>query len=533
MNLTKSRIFLYFCISFIAGIAAASFWAISYFLNGIFLIIAIVCVTLFWPVRAASQPVCGAERGDWSEGVAGEQKKRGGVVFGFCLIFLVAGICRFQAEAFPGVDDIGYLNGKGNIALQGVVDEEPDVRSENQKIVVRVVNIIGSTRVVGGKVLATTEKYPGYNYGDKVEISGKLQEPENFSDSTGSEATVFDYQAYLAKDDIYSVMYFPKIILSGGNSGNPIESFLFKIKKLFEDKLLKIFPEPQASLADGLILGEKAGLPKALTDAFAVVGITHIIALSGFNITIIADNLRKLFNSLMLSRAYSFWLTVIFIIGFVVMTGASASIVRAGVMGILIVLARKSGRIYNIRNALALAAAAMIYFNPKVLRFDLGFQLSFLATLGLVYISPLIEKYFQWLPEKFGLRGIGIATFSAQIAVFPLLLSSFGRLSLISPVANILVLPFVPLAMFVVFLSAIAGFAWIKLGIFIGWFGWLLLTYQIKVAEFLAKIPFASVSVKIGGILVVAVYAALWGTVIKRQKSKIKMQNDNVRLKML
>jgi competence protein ComEC len=490
MSLTKSKIFLYFCLAFISGIAAASFLAVSDFLSGILLLIALAFIILAWG------------------------KKWIFVVFGFCLIFMVIGIWRFQVKGGLRSDDISSLNGKGSIVLKGVVDEEPDRRSENQKITVNIED--GSPLFSGGKVLITAAKYPEYQYGDELEIKGKLQEPKIYED--------FDYRAYLAKDDIYSVMYQPQINFIAANRGNAVKSFLFKVKNSFEEKLLKIFPEPQASLADGLLLGEKASLPKSLSDAFAVVGITHIIALSGFNITIIADNLRRLFNYLMLSQAYSFWITVAFIFGFVVMTGASASIVRAGVMGILVVLARKSGRMYNMRNALALAAAAMIYFNPKILRFDLGFQLSFLATLGLVYISPLIEKYFQWLPEKFGLRGIGIATFSAQIAVLPLILSSFGRLSLISPVANILVLPFVPLSMLIVFLSVIISFVWIKLGVFAGWFGWLLLTYQIKIAEILAKIPFASVNVKIGGVLVVIAYAVLWGIVIKIQISKSKFQ---------
>jgi competence protein ComEC len=494
MNLTKSRVFLYFCLSFIFGIATASFFGISAYVSGIFLILALVFIIFAW-------------KKSWAV-----------VIFGFCAIFVVFGIWRFQGKTVLRDNSINFLNGKDKIVFNGMVDVEPDRRSDNQMIVVKVQSLesgnFKDSRIenIEGWVLITTGKYPEYKYGDELQVDGKLQEPKNFEG--------FDYQAYLAKDDIYSIMYNPKITVSAAGKGSLVNSLLFKIKNAFEEKLLKIFPEPQASLADGLILGEKASLPKSLTDAFAIVGITHIIALSGFNITIIGDNLRKLFNSLMFSQVYSFWVTVVFIIGFVVMTGASASIVRAGVMGILIVLARKAGRIYNIRNALALAATVMIYLNPKVLRFDLGFQLSFLATLGLVYISPLIEKYFQWLPEKFGLRGIGVATFSAQIAVLPLLLLSFGRLSLISPVANILVLPFVPLAMFIVFFGAMIGFIWIKLGVLVGWFGWLLLTYQIKVAEFLAKIPLASVNVKIDGILVVVMYIMLWGSVIKMQKVK-------------
>jgi len=500
IKLTKSKIFLFLCLSFILGVAVASFISIPRLLVGIFLIIAIIIIILFYG------------------------RGREAVVFGFCIIFAVAGIWQFQKKNEIYEKTIKLLNEKGRVVLEGIIDEEPDDRPENQRIVVEVDKIAGFGEMARGKVLVVINKYPKYEYGDRLEIAGYLKSPENFLTETGAE---FDYKSYLAKDGIYSIIYYPETKLIEKGLGNPVKNFLYKIKSALGKGLSRVLPEPQASLAKGLILGERATIPKKLTDIFNVVGLTHIIALSGFNITIIAEAIRKVFNWLMVRRNFSFWLTIGFIIAFVLMTGASASIVRAGIMGILIVLARKEGRLYDIRNALIFAGALMMYLNPKILRFDLGFQLSFMATLGLVYISPLLEKYFQWLPKKFDLRSIGTATLSAQLAVLPLILYSFGRVSFISPFVNLLVLPFIPLAMLLGFLGGLAGIFWNFADIVFGWPAWLILSYQIKISELAAKIPLASANIEISWIWMIVMYAGLWGIIVKIQISKFKHQRKS------
>lgn len=492
LSLTKSKIFLYFCLSFIIGVAVASFIKIPLLVSGVFLIISLIMIILF------------------------QQKRWGLVVVGFCLLFLIAGIWRFHEKSKILENDISQFNEKGRIEFVGIVDSQPEIRTENQKIIVEVKIVKNFKDKITGRVLITTGRYPEYHYAEELEIIGQLKSPKNFND--------FNYQEYLAKDDIYSVIYSPEIKVLAKNKGNFIKSSLFWLKNKFEKSLAKILSEPQFSLANGLILGERATLPKNLTEAFNVIGITHIIALSGFNITIIAESLRRFFNSLMISQNWSFWLAVIFIIGFVTMTGASPSVVRAAVMGILIILAQKTGRLYSIRNALVFAGLVMIFSNPKILRFDLGFQLSFLATLGLVYISPLFEKYFNWLPKIFGLRGIVSITLGAQIAVFPLIMFSFGRLSLIAPMANLLILPLIPQTMFLSFLSGLISWFWLDFGKVFSWLAWLFLSYEIKIAEILAHIPYASLNIKINWFWLVVLYLILWGVVIRL---RIKLQNKD------
>ena len=436
--------------------------------------------------------------------------KRKPMVAGFCLLAVLAGAWRFGISVLIPTDDISRQNG-AELAFEGLIVEPPAVKTASQQIVVEALR--KGDQELAGKVLITLAKYSQYDYGDRLEISGQLKEPENFDD--------FDYRNYLAKDDIYSVMYQPQITVLAEDEGNAVKAGLYDLKDSFEEKLSRFLPEPQLSLAEGLVLGEKDSLPTDLTDAFNVAGITHIIALSGFNITIIAESLRRLFGGLMIRRQYSFWLAVAFIAGFVLMTGASASVMRAAVMGCLVLVAQQLGRFYAARNALILAGAAMIFFDPKILRFDLSFQLSFLATTGLIYISPLIEKYLWQLTDRFDLRGILSATLGAQIAVLPLILQSFGRLSVIAPLANLLILPFIPQTMLLTFLSGLGGWFAPVAGQILGWLAWLFLTYEIKAAEILAAIPLASLNVKIGVWMMIILYALLFFLVFKNNKTRM------------
>jgi competence protein ComEC len=208
------------------------------------------------------------------------------------------------------------------------------------------------------------------------------------------------------------------------------------------------------------------------------------------------------------------------------MTGASASVVRAGVMGTLLVYAGFIGRKSNIINALVLAGTVMIFLNPLILRNDIGFQLSFLATLGLVYISPIFEKWFVKIPEFF--RVLLAATLAAQVFTMPIIISNFGLLSLISPIANIAILPFVPVSMFLGFASGLLGMIWLLVGKIVGFFGYIILEIVIKISQLLASVPYASLELKMnnwyvwGGYYVVA-WVLIWRWYKKNQSLKIKM----------
>ncbi|MEK7145270.1 MAG: ComEC/Rec2 family competence protein, partial [Patescibacteria group bacterium] len=183
------------------------------------------------------------------------------------------------------------------------------------------------------------------------------------------------------------------------------------------------------------------------------------------------------------------------IILFAVMTGGSATIVRASLMAILVVVARATGRIYGITRALLLAGFLMVLHNPKILVFDTSFQLSFLSTLGLIYLSPVIEKWLGFIPEKLQLRQIAAATIATQIFVLPLLLYQMGQLSIVSLPVNLLILPAIPWTMLFGFLAGALGFISQIIALPFAFIAYLLLAFQLKIVALFAALPFASIAI--------------------------------------
>jgi len=336
-----------------------------------------------------------------------------------------------------------------------------------------------------GKVLIKVRSYDNdFQYGDKILFSGKFDQPPKFEK--------FDYQAYLAKENIYSVIYYPEIKILARHQAFWLKALLYNLKISFQKQIDKIFPESESSFLDGLLLGEKKTMDKNLQLALQRSGTTHLIALSGYNITIITSAVYFFLISLGIARPKTFWVVIGFLFLFIILTGASSSVVRAGIMGALLVLSNKLGKRYETRNALFFAALIMILFNPKILRFDFGFQLSFAATLGLVYLSPFFNRLLRVDNDfLFNWRGILATTLSAQTMVLPLLILRFGYLPLISPIANICIIMFIPITMLMGFLAILISFLNLWLGYLIGFLGYLLLHFEILMINFFGKLRFA------------------------------------------
>lgn len=394
-----------------------------------------------------------------------------GLILAFCILAFGAGLWR-ASSVFDNRDNymIGNFNSKEKVVLSGKISSEPDIRSDFSQY---VLEISGNK-----KLLIKTGLYPEYFYGDIIKITGKIERPENFDS--------FDYKNYLAKDNIFFISRYPQISLIKREDKKDFYGYLLVFKKSFTDQINKILPEPQASFLSALLVGAKRSLPDDLIKAFNATGTSHIIAISGYNISIIAALVFNFLGFLLVPRRLIFWLVGFLIIIFTLIAGAGASVVRAAVMGGLILLAKREGRFYDMRTAIVLAAALMLIFNPYLLRYDAGFKLSFLATLGLIYLSPYFEKWFTKVPEFFSLKSNLVATLSAQIATLPVLLFDFGRFSLISIPANILILPSVPPAMLFGFLTTILSFLSLKVGSIVAIISWFLLSYQIRVAELLS-----------------------------------------------
>jgi competence protein ComEC len=203
----------------------------------------------------------------------------------------------------------------------------------------------------------------------------------------------------------------------------------------------------------GILIGARKTLPLEIVNNFTATGVSHIVAVSGYNISIIILALEKM--SWWIGRKPAFWTSLIIIIMFVIMTGASSSVIRAAVMGSLVLFSFASGRLYSITPSLFFAVIIMLLFNPKILFWDIGFQLSFLATCGIIYILPMLEQLTEKFGELFNLKSYFLTTCSAIIATTPLILFNFEKFSIVAPLVNVLVLPVVPPVMLFGFLSLV------------------------------------------------------------------------------
>jgi competence protein ComEC len=388
----------------------------------------------------------------------------------FVAIAFIIGMWRIQMT-FVDNEFTDRLGTK--VEFEGFIMEDPDRRLDKQLITIRPKD---------GKqnVLITTSIYVNFAYGDWVLVRGKLTEPKQFDD--------FDYRKYLERFNIYAIMYYPKVIVLKNQQGHFAKSWLLVIKHRFAKQLEKVIDEPRLSLLLGILIGARKTLPQEITDAFAITGLSHIVAVSGYNISILIAALER--SSKVLGRRLSFILSCLVILGFVIISGASSSVIRASLMGGLLLVSFAAGRLYVITPALCAAALVMLLINPKILYWDVGFQLSFAATMGIVYILPVLESMLEKIPNFLSLKSYVLSTFAAIIATLPLVIFQFHRLSVVAPLANVLVLPVVPLTMLTGFLSAIPFFG--------GGFAFLanyLLAFILAVTKLLSAWSYASLEV--------------------------------------
>ena len=387
----------------------------------------------------------------------------------------------------------------------GVVVSEPEQKENSTSFVLRTLN--------GEKMLVNTDLYSPVEYGDKVKVKGRLQEPGIIDDGIGRP---FDYGRYLSKDDIYLTMSFTEVtVLSQGN-GNILKHILFNLKHSFIAKIREILAEPQSSLLAGLIVAGKGAMPKDILEEFRRAGIIHIVVLSGYNITIIAEFMRKIFENFFIwtkigagPRAAA-GASIIGIVFFVLMTGAEATVVRAAFMVLVVIAAKLFGRNYSAPRALLAAAFLMILHNPKILVFDPSFRLSFLATCGLIYLSPIAEKYLTLITTKWGVRTMLATTIATQIAVLPLLVYSMGNISLVSLPANILILLMIPFTMLVGFVATLVAYISSILALPLAYVAHILLAWILGVSHYLGSLSFASITVPpVSWWLITLVYLAM------------------------
>lgn len=379
------------------------------------------------------------------------------------------------------------------VRIEGVVIEEPDMRESSTRLSVRTeVLLVGEERrPVDAVVLVVAPLHAGVSYGNRIRAEGELSLPERFETGEGRE---FNYPGYLAARGILYELSFAEVEYTGDAFVNPLKVGAILVKQWFLRGLATVLPEPSAGLAGGITAGDKRGLGGELSEDFRTVGLTHIIVLSGYNIMVVVFALAWFFARMRLPRAAEAVTGIGIAVLFALMTGLAAASVRAALMASISIVGKALGRTYLALRALALVALLMLLWNPYLLLFDVGFQLSIVATWGLIALSSFVAQFVGMVPERFGLKEILSATLSTQLAVLPLILYQNGALSIVSLPANILSLVVVPWAML---FSAIAGVFGALLGFLalpLALPAHALLSYIVFVAETLASLPFASVT---------------------------------------
>lgn len=378
------------------------------------------------------------------------------------------------------------------VNLRGVVITDPDVREEYTNIVIEVHDVsreaTSYTIKTPTRVLARVPSYPILRYGDDIVATGKIVLPKNVASKEASG--VFDYRAFLAKDGIHYQMFFPSVSLRARDQGNFIYKKLFEIKMLLVRTIAQAIPEPEASLGSSILIGAKQSLGPELLRQFRETGVAHIVVLSGYNIAIIASGIARVTQFLPL--VFRVGAGVAAIVLFSMMVGGGSTVIRAALMVLVVIIARTTGREASALRALAFAGGLMVAGNPLILLHDVSFQLSFTATLSLVVLAPLLEKYFLFIRHRM-LREIIVATIAAQIFVLPLLVYHMGSISLVGIVSNVFIVPVVPLVMLSVFLVAL--FVWVPLvGTIFSFVAYALLAYILGAVSFFSQVPFASLS---------------------------------------
>ncbi|MFA7244916.1 MAG: ComEC/Rec2 family competence protein [Candidatus Magasanikbacteria bacterium] len=438
-----------------------------------------------------------------------------------CCLFFSLGIWRYLVT-IPNNNQNNLLFYLGeNKIVEAVVSAEPDIRLDGVRYILSVENIydqnnknffINKTEVKG-KVYLKHSLYPRYNYGDKLKVACTLQKPEPVES--------FRYDKYLARYDVFVVCMPSSIERIAINQGKWFFSKIFAFKSSIASKINIIWHEPYASFMAGLLYGYRGGLGE-LNELFSRTGVTHIVAISGYNITIVSSILISLCTYLYIPRKKAFYLIVFGIITFVIFAGASASVVRAGIMGIIVLLTKQIGRKAHIANVLILTAFIMALQNPYVLIWDAGFQLSFISTLGLVYLSPILERKFQKIPEFFGIKASLLTTISAIVATLPLILYQFNRLSIVAPVVNILILWILPWIMFSGFFVLVFSFIFAPVAEVLSWLSFVAMKYIVVVVTFFSNLHFATIDLSIPLWLMITLYLLLVFYIKKFDKKIIK-----------
>ncbi len=437
------------------------------------------------------------------------------------VLFFVVGVA-LGARLWLGLtnDEQSFASYLGSTAVViGTVVDDVDLRATSLRVTVAVQKINGEK--VAGTILAVLPPDTNLQYGDAVAVRGALESPQSFLTQQGR---TFDYPGYLRARGITALMQ--RATLSSSEAGSwSVLRTLYQLKHAFEHALERVIHGSAAALMEGFLLGEKHGLSSTLTQAFVLVGLIHVVVLSGYNIGVVSDYTLRLLGSFLPRRA-ALVVAAVFITLFALMAGGGMATMRALLMGLIAVIARFFRRPTAALRSLGAAGVVMLLWNPLVL-FDVGFVLSVLATFGLITLAPAVERRLTFLPawKNFDVRATAATTIAVQIFVLPALLYYTGVLSFVSVPINVVVLPFIPLAMLLGFISGMLALVHPYLALVPALLSEGLLWLMVMLVQWAAALPFAAAIVPaFSGWVAVLLYAPLTGLTIWAARRSVPRQ---------
>jgi competence protein ComEC len=430
------------------------------------------------------------------------------------IVLAATGLGVFRAS-FANTADSNYEFASvvdKSVQATGTIVSRPTQTDNGQSFTVRIdtLRLAEEENTVSGsaKSAVYAERFPQLAYGDVIRIGGQLRKPETFTGTGGRE---FYYPEYLARKDIFYEISRPQIDKVDEQQGGWLQQSLADFRAQLLQKIHEYVPDPHAALTGGVLLGAEDALGEGLQEDFRRTSVIHIVVLSGFNVMIVAAVIGQGLLALGLSLGVSAAAATIGIVLFALLVGLTPTVVRASIMAVFALLARASGRRYGPTRGLVLAAAGMVLVTPDILLYDPSFQLSAVATAGLIGFGDQVSAWLDWVPKRFGLHEAATATVAAQIAVLPLLLFYTGMLSFVSLPANLFVLPVVPLLMAVGAVTILFGFISSTLAFVSASGVYVIADYVFLVVRWLAGTSYATVSlpaVSIWGVL--SVYMGLF-----------------------
>ena len=444
------------------------------------------------------------------------QYKKHLLLAGFCLFAMLGGCIRFQSS-LPVINEqhLQFYNDKGTVEIEGLVCTEPEVINTTSilQLSASEIQIDGAKSEISGKALVRVPGYQEYHYGDVLKVFGNPETPPQFED--------FDYRSYLARQGIFSIINYPDIeILDTGKGFKPL-AWIYSLRNRLSQSLSLALPEPQASLAQGILLGLRGNIPFSLEEALSRTGTAHLLAISGINISIVICMLVAAGIWFFGRRYYIYiWLALVAIWLYALVTGMNPPVVRGAVMGSMFLLAEYLGRQRSASTALAFAAAVMVGIEPQIL-WDASFQLSFLAMAGLIFLAPYFQSWTRkGISATIGREGTAAylcnfvadcfaVTLAAILATWPVIAYYFDVVSFVSLPATFFALLALPGIIITSALVATVGLLSPFLAQIIGWIAWLFLSYFILVVQVFDALPFSSTKLSSTHIWQIWIYYAL------------------------